>query len=469
MKTVIRIFNFLILGISGLAIALLFVNSTFSFNSRLSFDTTFIENYFCNIAEQINNSIPATETDPILKEPYIGEINFARVLGVDHINLSIKFDISFTEANTLMGKQDKDLINQELIEGNVSEFFTDLHEPVEILTEYTVRTVLRGIAKKEVYKQIVKALDANPHATSSASDIMEEVGMNENYFRGFAKALYDAANKPDDPEHASVDDGCSVDSFVDVIFERLKTSLAEAGAATGGEVSEDSLTPEMKEEIKNGFINIINQAGLIKEDGQTFVRVSQVSYVFLAKLLKEELASSSTIDPSELDQKATETKAQYAERLSKLYVETVLPDVFYQIVGYVCLGLFISVIVFAAIWGILFIITLARTFSREKPWTVFGPWFWIIGSLQVVLGLGLTIFAKFYLPGLSIIQRALVGAPVKSFAIAPRTACLIPSMIFLGMIVFAIVYTIIAHSTKKEYKENRRNKMHKPKEVIINE
>ena len=92
MKTVIRIFNFLILGISGLAVALLFVNSTFSFNSRLSFDTVFIEKYFNNIADQINNSIPATETDPILKEPYIGEIDFAHVLGVDHINLSIKFE-----------------------------------------------------------------------------------------------------------------------------------------------------------------------------------------------------------------------------------------------------------------------------------------------------------------------------------------------------------------------------------------
>lgn len=86
MKTVIRIFNFIILGISGLAIALLFMNSAFSFNSRLSFDTDFIDKYFHKISEQINMSIPATETDPILKEPYIGDVNFAHVLGVDHID-----------------------------------------------------------------------------------------------------------------------------------------------------------------------------------------------------------------------------------------------------------------------------------------------------------------------------------------------------------------------------------------------
>ena len=118
-------------------------------------------------------SIPSTETDPILKEPYLGDVNFAHVLGVDHINLSVKFDISFTEANTLMGKTDNDLINNELIEGNVSSVFVELHEPVEILTEYTVRTVLRGVAKKEVYKKIKKALEDNPSATSTATDVRE--------------------------------------------------------------------------------------------------------------------------------------------------------------------------------------------------------------------------------------------------------------------------------------------------------
>ena len=40
---------------------------------------------------------------------------------------------------------------------------------------------------------------------------------------------------------------------------------------------------------------------------------------------------------------------------------------------------------------------------------------------------------------------------------------------FMRMIVFAIIYTIIAHSTKKEYKEKKRNRGPKPTEVIIHE
>ena len=471
MKTVVRIFNFLIMGISGLAVALLFITSSFSLNSRISFDTDFVDDYFNQIVEQVNDQIPPGETDPILKEPYINEIDFAHVLGVDHINLSVKFDIDFSEVNTLMGKQDRDLINQELISGNINSVFADLSEPVEILTEYTTRTLLKSIAKKEVYKQICNALE-DSGTSVSAADVMDEVGMNDNYFRGLAKTLYDTANDSSDHPHPDVDDGCKIDTFLNVIYDSLKGVLREADAAFGGDgtvVSEDSLTEDMKAEIRNGFNAIIEQAELVQEDGETFIKIDQVSYVFLGKLLKEQLAHSSTIPPEELEQQPGETKAEYARRLSELYIENMLPDTFYQVIGYVCLGMFIGILVFAALWGILFLITLLRTFSSNKPWTIFGPWFWIIGSLQVVLGLALTIFCKFYLPSLSFVKNALAGSPIQSFAIAPRTACLIPSMIFLGMIIFAIVYTIIAHPVKKEYKDQRNGRGPKPKEVIIHE
>ena len=469
MKSVIRIFNFIIMGISGLAIALLFISSTFSLNSRVSFDTDFINQYFNQVVEQIQDNTPTTGDPNLDDEEYINTFDVGYVLGTDHINLSIKFDLSFSEINTIMGNAERDLVNQELIEGNVHGVFDDLHEPVEILTEYTVRTILKSVAKKEIYKQLKNALE-DAGSSDDPIDFMDEVGMNDSYFRGFAKTLYDTANNKDplDPSE-DPDRGCSVNRFTDTIFDKLKEVLREADAATDGAVSEDSLTEEMKDEIKNGFISIIETAGLLQEDGLTFVKISQVSYVMLAKILKENLSTTSTISPEELEQNPGETKAEYAERLSKLFVYNMLPDVFYQIIGYVCLGMFIAVLVFAGIWGILFLITILRTFSSEKPWTIFGPWFWIIGSLQVVLGLALTIFCKFYLSGLSIIQKALQGSPFQSFVIAPRTSALIPSMIFLGMIIFAIVYTIMAHSVKKEYKNKLNRKGPKPTEVIINE
>ena len=467
MKTVIRLFNFLIIGIAGAAIALLFLTSTLTFNSRISINNEFISNYFATVVEKVNQ--PAqSETDPVLKEPFINEINVSKVLGTDHVNLKIQFDLDFGEVNTFMGKQDKDLINQELIDKNLSAIFADVHEAVNILTEYTARTALRSVAKKEIYKQVKKSLEET-HYPSTATDIMDEVGMNDNYFRGFAKTLYDAANTPDNPTTAKADDGCSVNKFVQTIKQQLEDVLDEAEQITGGHVSKDAMlnNPNLDNDLRNGFISVITSADLVQGDGETFVKMEKAAYVFLAKILKEQLSSSTPA--SELEPLAGESREAYAERLSKMYAHYMLPDLSYTIIGYTSLGLFIGVLVFTAIWAVLIIITLIRTFSSKKPWTIFGPWFWVIGSLQVVLGLALTIFCKFYLPGMSFVQNALAGSPIKSIALAPRTSVLIPSMIFLGTIVFAIIYTILAHPVKKEYKNSRNGRGPKPKEVIIHE
>lgn len=467
MKSVVRIFNLIIMAVSGLAIALLFINSTLTFNSRISFDNEFINNYFSTVVEKINQPTQS-ETDPVLKEPFINEINVTKILGTDHVNLKVQFDLSFSEINTLMGKRDKELVNQELLDKNLSSIFADLHEAVNILTEYTARTALRSVAKKEIYKQVRKSLEDTGYP-STATDIMDEVGMNDNYFRGFAKTLYDAANIPDNPSTAKEDDGCSVNKFVQTIKSQLEDVLDEADKITNGHVNKEAMlnNPDLDNELRNGFISVITAADLIQSDGETFVKMEKAAYVFLAKILKEQL--SSTVSPGELEPQAGESREAYAERLSKLYAHNMLPDVFYTIIDYSSLGLFIGVIVFAVIWAILIVITLIRTFSSKKPWTIFGPWFWIVGSLQVVLGLALTIFCKFYLPSMSFMQRALEGSPIKSLAVAPRTSMLIPSMIFLGMIVFAIVYTIIAHPVKKEYKDSKNGRGPKPKEVIIHE
>lgn len=467
MKSVVRIFNLIIMAVSGLAIALLFINSTLTFNSRISFDNEFINNYFSTVVEKINQPTQS-ETDPVLKEPFINEINVTKILGTDHVNLKVQFDLSFSEINTLMGKRDKELVNQELLDKNLSSIFADLHEAVNILTEYTARTALRSVAKKEIYKQVRKSLEDTGYP-STATDIMDEVGMNDNYFRGFAKTLYDAANIPDNPSTAKEDDGCSVNKFVQTIKSQLEDVLDEADKITNGHVNKEAMlnNPDLDNELRNGFISVITAADLIQSDGETFVKMEKAAYVFLAKILKEQL--SGTVSPGELEPQAGESREAYAERLSKLYAHNMLPDVFYTIIGYSSLGLFIGVIVFAAIWAILIVVTLIRTFSSKKPWTIFGPWFWIVGSLQVVLGLALTIFCKFYLPSMSFMQRALEGSPIKSLAVAPRTSMLIPSMIFLGMIVFAIVYTIIAHPVKKEYKDSKNGRGPKPKEVIIHE
>ena len=287
--------------------------------------------------------------------------------------------------------------------------------------------------------------------------------MNDNYFRGFAKLLYDVGNTQSDPEN--IDQGPTIDAFTDVIFNKIKEILAEAKEVTAGSVDESYLTEDKKAQIKDGFVSIFNDIGLIMDDTFHIYRVSKVSYLFLAKFIKQDLQSK-VPDPSILDKKTTENYEKYAERLSVLFVETLLPTTFYTMVSYICLGIFIGIILIAAIWAILLIFTTIRTFSSDKPWTFFGPWFWIVGSLQIVLGIGLTIFGKYILPKMPL---PLDGTPISSFAVAPRTFALIPSILFIVMIGVAIAYLIISHPVKKEYKNKRNGRGPKPKEVVIHE
>ena len=101
--------------------------------------------------------------------------------------------------------------------------------------------------------------------------------------------------------------------------------------------------------------------------------------------------------------------------------------------------------------GLLILITLIKTFTK-KPWTVFGPWFWVIGSIQLTLGISLTVLGKYILPNVKIKAGSI---PIKSVILAPRTYTLIPSLIFIACIVIAFIYGFFKRSLKKEIRQNK--------------
>ena len=414
MKLIIRFLNLIILALSAVATILMFTLPTLSFNSYVAIDL----NTFAAF-------VPTTE--------FSDDIDIVKLIGTDTIRVGMKFKVSPAQtAGMIDGNRER--INENVIGDNIKDVVHMLHKPVDIITDYLIRTNMKKLITNQITTYVdqarAKYADQYPVASTTA-DIMDEVGMDDEYFTNFSIALYDSLNS----------DGATVDSAGNVLYTQIDDALAKAEES--GVVDTSAFGDENKAAIKDSLVGILTSLNLVNSDN-SIKKISEISYVYLTDYLRGEL-STKVDDPTTLEQKAGETTPDYADRLLNQYVLIIMPDVFYQVLGYVCLGLMIALCVFAFIWGLLFLITLLKTFTR-KPWTIFGPWFWLLGFLQIIIGVGLIIFGKIILPSLPL---EMLHLPITKVIISLRTFAVIPSILYAICIPFSIVYGFFKRRVKR--------------------
>ena len=413
MKLVLRLFNVLIMALSAAAAVLLFATPAFSFNSNIAVDV-----------KTLSAFVPETQ--------YTKDYDMVTMLGTDTINLSLHFKVNAAGLGT-MASGNRDAINNNILKENVDELTTTLHEPIDLMADFAIRSIIRSTIKDEITKQI-DAAKTEAGTGSTAQDIMDEVGMDDEYFDNFSFALYDSANK----------DTATVSSVSDVLYEQIDDALAKAEDT--GLVDNSGFAEEKKVEITENLVRVLSDLNLVKDDG-SLKKISNISYVYLSQYLKSFLDGK--VDPSELDQQPGESEPDYTDRLTRTLVFTQMPDAFYQVFGGISVGLIIGLILLTVVWGFLFVYTLIRTFT-SKPWTMFGPWFFLVGALQVIFGVLLTAITKMVLSNIKI---PFDGIPIRSVAMVLRTYALIPSIIFGITIIVAIVYSVFKGNAKAEAKE----------------
>ena len=422
MKLILRIFNLLIIAASAVAMAFLFISPAMTFKSKVSLSV-----------EAVSEFMPKTQYDT--------DIDIVKLLGTDKIDVGVKFELPLNELNSIKSGN-KEQIDQKLLADNIDGILSTLHEPIDLITEYEIRSVLKSTIKEIITEAVQEAADSFNEkygGDSTAEEIMDETGIDDEYFSTFSNALYEASNKDD----------ATIDSVSVVLYEQIDEALSRAESS--GSVDTSTYGADQKEEIKNNLINIYTELDLI-EDGNHVRKISTISYYYLAKSLREKLEGK--VDASELDRGSSETVPDYCDRLISLYIYDIIPAIVYQIIGYVGLGLLILTYVYMAIWGLLILITFIKTFTR-KPWTFFGPLFWLIGGLQIITGIGLTVLVRYGLTAL--LDKLKISIDVVSgFLAVLRTSALIPSMIFIAMIVVAFIYGFFKRGLKREQKMLRR-------------
>ena len=423
MKTMLRILNIVIMAIAALATVFLFVSPTISFNSKVSVDIATFSEF-----------VPST--------PYTEDLDIASLLGTDQIQVGIKFSLNIGDTNKVMSK-DKNFVNDGMIGPNVNDIVDILHGPVNLITEYYVRTFLKGLIKDEITQQIDNARQRYGATDSTAQEIMDEVGMDDEYFNNFTFALYRAADKED----------ATVDSVTEVLYAEIDDALAKAEQT--GVVDTSGYTEESKAGLKEDVVANLESMELVNEDG-TVKRISSMAFNYLSNYLKEQL--NDKVDPVELEKKAEEDDFAFSTRLLRLFLYNMIPDSVYGVMSYVALALFICLFVFAGNWILLIIITLFRTLLSKKPWTIFGPWFWFLGGLQIVLGFTLTYLGKVVLPQYDITSLlAAAHIPIRSIVLAPRTFALIPSIFYMICVPLAFVYGFFKRRVRKQIRQEKED------------
>lgn len=113
-------------------------------------------------------------------------------------------------------------------------------------------------------------------------------------------------------------------------------------------------------------------------------------------------------------------------------------------------------------WALFGLVTLFRTFRRNKCWTKFWIVF-VFGFIQPAIGVGGEVVSRFVLPKVINVavgrlpkSFATYGAVAKDSQISFRFGCYIAGVIYLVMIVAAIIYAIIAHRLKVTHKLVKR-------------
>ena len=414
MKIVIRVLNILIMAISVAAGVFLFMPPAFSFNSKVT----------VNVAT-FSQFVPETE--------YSKDIDIPGLLGTDSIYVGLKFEL---DAKGIMDMKDgdKEKIDESLISKNLKEAINLLHEPVDLITDFTIRANIKRLVSEQVTSnvdQAVQTYNQKAGVNNKTEDVMEEVGINDAYFTNFANSLYNAANS----------DGATVDYVNEVLLDQVNQALAKAKKS--GVADTSSFGDEQKQALSDSFMSVFSSLNLIEEDGVHLKKISAIAYMYLASYLKGELSGSH--DEATLTRQTGENDEQYADRLLELFVKDKMPDLFYKIVGYVSLGLFIGLFVFAGVWAILLLITLIKTFTK-KPWTMFGFWFWIVGVVELIIGFGLTAITRLVLSKFDVSQ---FGLPIKQVLVSIKTYALVPSILFVVMIVVGIVYGFFKRACKR--------------------
>ena len=409
MKTILRIFNFVFMAISVVAIVLLFAMPTMSLN--IGYKVT---------AEQIQHVIPENEETK--------DLDVKKIIGGDTIDLGLSLSVTPKAMFRSVTGDSKTVIDEEFVDPNINSVIESLRNPIH--------RIAKGLAKQLAVKTLIKNFDEkieenkDSSDTRSAADIRAAAGMDEAYFENLTDKVFAAIDTPN----------ASVITVGDVMFEQLQDAAKKMNSTGVMEIPEFDAT--YKASVRSSTASMLSDANMLKEDEETIYPFDVIVDGMLVDLIR----SDSATEGETMEEKAAKLPSLLSDMIKKNFNDDV-----YNAIALVLKIMLIVIIVVVAIWAFFLVWTLIRTFfGGDKVYTFTGPHFWISGVLQILLGVVLTIGTSIALAKLG--SSGLGGGAFANMSASIVTSMFIPSILVLICIPLTSVYTVFKSKYKRELK-----------------
>lgn len=489
MKTVLRIFNIILIALSAVAICFVAFTPLLEMNVNYTVQTTDLENVFKGKLGEGEDSISEEELhDIIVTETHGDGIQFALSLKLDRDGMKKMRDgTNDDRINALYDSVFKPVI-QQVID----------NEEVKSVVNSLAKTMAKKMAKKTLKEQIRDNLLSEEDKANE--NFLNEIGITDEFLDQQTETIYNALTGNGGEEKATVSGVTNaivdvLSNTMDVFVQAANNNPSEYGEyGEGGtnyiDFENSTEVAELKETINEQLETMLVDNNLAEKDPETgevtILSVDDALAMIIEQMMNQSSNSSSSssssgssepkpepepsiilhhYENSSEEEKTEENKKTLSEVISEAAWKAINDNVFKDenskatianVLGYTAKYGVIVEYVFIGMWAVLAIFALIKIFAKKKPYVYMGFFWWlaivVFGLIEVVFGA--LLFIKPLLTALKSVvalPEALMGLDFSMYSCL--SVCWICNTV---LFFFSIAYAIIAHKVKVDYKVEKR-------------
>lgn len=490
MKTVLRIFNIILIALSAVAISFIVFTPLLEMNVNYTVQTTDLENVFKGKLGEGEDSISEEELhDIIVSETHGDGIKFSLSLKLERDGLKKMRDGTNDDRLNAL----RDVVFKPVIQQVID------NEEIKGVVNSLAKTMAKKMAKKTLKEQIRDNLLSEEDKANE--NFLNEIGLTDEFLDQQTETIYNALTGNGGETKATVDGVADaiisvLENTMDVFVQAAADNPEYAEYGVDGEnYKSDEELQSMKEEITSQLENMLVENNLAETDPETgettILSVDEALAMIIEQMMNQggsgDSSSSGSSEPepepepsiilrhyentststsqSEEEKQVDDNKKTLSEVITEAAWKTINDNVFKDentkktiadSLGYTAKYGVIAEYVFMGMWAILAIFAFIKIFAKKKPYVYMGFFWWlaivIFGLIE--LAFGAMLFIQPILGALKSVvslPEALLSLDFSLYSCF--SICWICNTV---LFFFSIAYAIIGHKVKVNYKVEKR-------------